>query len=137
MSERVASVLVCDDLWVSLNNKFSAHGIYVGDISIPTNPSSVNQLVFLFTLETDITDPFRSLVLQVLFPDAEPNQTTVPISPPPLLSADARRRRWTIKWPFLIQQPILRPGAISVKVIHEKGELTAFAPWIVVLPPKS
>jgi hypothetical protein len=138
MISRHASVFVCDELLVSLSGKFNILGNFTGDISIPADPTPVAQLVFLFIIEADANDPFRSLAMQVTLPGSAPVTQQVPvIAQVPVLPG---RPRWTMRWPLLINQPILRPGRVEAKVIHENGELIAGTPWIVMLaqqPPPS
>lgn len=129
MPERRASVFVCDDVWVSLNGKFNVLGMYTGDIAISGREAHSPQLVFVFQIECDFTDPYRSLIAQVTLPGEEPRQMTIPITPTP-----QGRKHWTIRWPFLVTLPTLRPGRIEAKVIHEKGELIAGDQWIVEIP---
>jgi hypothetical protein len=130
MIERRATVLVADELLVSLNGKFNLLGMYAADILIPANPTTAAQLVFLFLIETDVEDPFRSLTLEVSLPGSTPNRLEV--GPLPTVSVLPGRRQWNIRWPFLIPLPVLRPGHIEAKVVHEKGELIASAPWISI-----
>jgi hypothetical protein len=130
MFPRQATVLVCDELLISLTGKFTLLGNYTGDISIPTAPATVPQLVFYFIIESDINDVYRSLTLQVALPESFPIVQLVPIIPQMLTQPN--RSRWTMRWPFLVSQPILNPGRIEAKVIHEKGEIIAGTPWIVL-----
>jgi hypothetical protein len=129
MIPRHASVLICDELLFSLTGKFNLLGNYTGDIAIPSDPNTALQLVFYFIVETDVSDPFQLLTFQVTLPKSEPVVQVVPV--PPLLPPPPDRPRWTLRWPLLIPQPVLRPGKIEAKVIHEKGELIAGTPWIV------
>jgi hypothetical protein len=133
MSERRASVFVCDDVLISLNGKFNALGMYTGDIAIFGGEVPSAQLVFVFQIECDLADPYRSLIAQVTLPGEGPRQMPIPfVIPTP---APDGRGRWTIRWPFLVTRPTLRPGRIEAKVIHEKGELIAGYQWIVTTSP--
>jgi hypothetical protein len=129
MSERRASVFVCDELLISLNGKFNALGMYTGDIAIFGQEATSAQLIFVFQIECDLTDPFRSLIAQVTLPGEGPRQMPIPFMIPAPVQEGSER--WTIRWPFLIALPTLRPGRIETKVIHEKGELIAGYQWIV------
>jgi hypothetical protein len=138
MSDRFASVLVCDELLFALNGKWTISGIYTGDLAIPTENTVIPQMVFLFLIETDIDDPFQSLKLEVTFPGMAPAYLELPenalvlqgIVPP-------GRTKRVARVPFLITQPVLRSGKIVTKVIHEKGEISATGPWITVTPPST
>lgn len=124
---RQASVLVSDDLYVSLIGKFIINGLFTTDIVIPIDPTIAVQLVFLFQIETDIDDPFEKLQLQVTLPGQPP--TTADIQLAPFIPA-AGRTRWLLHWPLLVRQAVLRPGRIEAKVIHERGEILTTTPWI-------
>src|SRR5262245_55481142 len=125
---RQASLIVSDDFFVSLTGKFIVHGVYTTDIIIPVDPTPVHQLVFVFHVETDIDEPFERLRLQVTLPGQDrPTAVEVPnlkVLPTP------ERTRWLTRFPLLMPQPVLRPGRIDARVIHEKGEIIATAPWI-------
>jgi hypothetical protein len=54
---------LCDDLTYSLNGKMNAVGIYTGDIIIHASPVMLNH--FCFIIETESSDPFKSLILHV------------------------------------------------------------------------
>ncbi len=134
MSGRQASVFVCDELLISLTGKFNALGIYTGDIVIP-NEITAHQIVFVFQIEFDIDDPMSSAVLEVKFPGEEnPRQLAVPVGP---VTSVEGRSRWIIRWPFPVQMVHLRPGRISTKVIHDKGEIDTTGIWIISLAPQS
>jgi hypothetical protein len=130
MIPRHASVFICDELLFSLTGKFNLFGNYTGDITIPADPTPVTQLIFYFIVETDVTNPFQSLTLQVTLPDSIPIVQPIPVLPQ--VAIQQGRPRWTIRWPLLIPQPSLRPGRIEAKAIHESGELIAGTPWIVL-----
>jgi hypothetical protein len=134
MSGRQATVFACDDLLISLTGKFNALGIYTGDIVIP-NEITAHQIVFVFQIEFDIDDPMSSAVLEVKFPGEEnPRQLAVPVG---TVTPVEGRSRWIMRWPFAVQTVHLRPGCISTKVIHDKGEIDTTAFWIVSLAPQS
>jgi hypothetical protein len=135
MIPRQVTVLVCDELLISLTGKVTLLGNYTGDISIPTAPTTVPQLVFYFIIESDIDDVYRSLSLQVALPDSLPIVQPVPVIPQ--TTTQQNRSRWTMRWPLLIPQPSLNPGRIEAKVIHENGEIIAGAPWIVLASQQS
>lgn len=126
--ERQASVLVCDDFYVSLNGKFIAHGIYTTNILIP-EPLRVNQLVFLFQIETDVEDPFERLLVQATLPGQVTKAHPVPM--PPFVPAPGQTRQ-IFQFPLLVQYPTIQPGQIEAKIIHERGEIIAATPWVVL-----
>jgi hypothetical protein len=128
--ERKATFCICDEVLISLNGKFNALGMYISDIAIPVAPSTVSQLVFLFHIECSLADPFRSLTAEIILPGEEPRRMPVPFKLPQLIPR--HRTRFNIRWPFLIQLPVLRPGRIEAKVIHDKGEIIAGYQWIVM-----
>jgi hypothetical protein len=130
MIPRYASVLICDEILFSLTGKTNLLGAYVTDIAIPANPTLVNQLIFYFTIETDIQDLFTSLTLHVTLPGSAPVIQSIPVIQ--IGPAEPSRQRWTMRWPLMLPQVLLRPGRIEAKVIHEKGELIAGTPWIVL-----
>jgi hypothetical protein len=136
MADRQATVVIADDLLWSLNGKFTMLGIYTGDISIPADPSGAPQLVFLFIFETDVSDPFQSVTLHLELPGRSPVLVPLPV-PFPQVSQDPARTRWTVRWPCLVPNVVLHPGKITAKVIHERGELIAATPWVVLMPPSS
>jgi hypothetical protein len=132
MTMRV-TVIVADDLLVSLTGKLSILGTYTGDIVVASDPMSVAQIVFLFNIEGHKNDLPRSLTLEVTLPGEQPRR--LPIQAP---GPDAQflpgRTHWTIKMPFLFAPAILRQGKITTKVLHEGGEIEATGTWIVTPP---
>lgn len=130
MIPRQANVIICDELLFSITGKTNIIGIYTTDISIPVDPTQVPQLIFFFVIETDVGDLFKSLSLHVTLPGSAPIIQPLPMIPQ--IAAAPGRARWTLRWPLLLPQPMLRPGRIEAKVIHESGELIAGTPWIVM-----
>ena len=55
-------------------------------------------------------------------------------SPQKIASSSALPDGWCLKYPLLFTTPILRPGPVEAKVIHEKGEISTAAPFIVLRP---
>jgi hypothetical protein len=131
MSERRASVFVCDELFFTLVGKVTISGMYTtNDIAIPGDELRAAQMVFVFLIETPVEDPLMSITLKVTFPGSDPV-----IVPPQNMGffTDPRRKVMVSKQPFLIQQPLLRPGRIETAVIHDKGEINAGDIWITSL----
>jgi hypothetical protein len=132
MPERHGIVLVSDDLLISFSGKITVIGVYTGDIIIFSDPSTTLQLMFLFIIECPLTDPFRSITLEVSLPgDTEPRRMLVPVMPPPV-SPPPGRTRWTLRLPFALTNINLRAGQIRTKVLHEKGEIDLGGPWVVL-----
>jgi hypothetical protein len=134
MITRHATVLVADELYYNLTGKAVLQGIYHGDISIWSDPNIIGQLIFFFMAETDVSEPFRSLTVEVTLPGNNPVRGTVPIQWPNPVTTDPHRPRLNIRWPLLIPTPTLRPGRIDAKLIHESGEIIVGAPWIMLNP---
>jgi hypothetical protein len=132
MTDRKASVFLCDEVLYNLTGKVMIQGLYTtGDIAIPTNELKTNQLVFVFSIETPIEKPLTSVSLRVTFPESVPNFFTMPVAPHnPLLLTDPRRKTISFTQAFLIQQPILKPGEIKTAVIHDEGEIDSGSIWI-------
>lgn len=131
---RQAALLVADEIYYNLYGKAILQGIYHSDLVIPINPSTAPQLLFYFMMETDVADPFRSLAVEITLPGNPPvrNQVLVTFPIPP--AAVQERTRLFYRHPLLIQAPILRPGHIEAKVIHEGGEISVGSPWITPVP---
>jgi hypothetical protein len=132
---RQASLLVCDDLLVSMNGKFTALGVYSNDIVVPAEGASLFQLVFLFIIETASDDLFTSLKIEIVLPDQEPVRAEVPVASP-AIPIPRERKAWLIRWPLLLSQPFVKPGRISAKIIHERGEIPVSAPWVTAAAPR-
>jgi hypothetical protein len=133
---RQTSVIVADDMTVSLLGKINLSGVYTADIVIPADPLFIPQLVFLFSMESEIADPFKKLHLQVILPGQQTRHLDVQMAPATQMSTG--RKYWLIRQPFLIQNVILRPGQIEAKVMHDEGEIEVGSlPWVSLLPPSS
>ena len=131
---RQAMLLVADEIFFNLTGKAILNGIYTGNLLIGPATGFVPQLVFFFMVETDLSDPFRSLQAEVTFPESAPITSTVPVTwPIPLSPVD--RTKFSVRWPMLLQNLTLRPGKINAKLIHESGEIIVSAPWIVSNAP--
>ena len=132
MTGRQASVLVSDDILISLQGKFTVIGVYTADISIPEDGTTAPQLAFLFVVECGVDDRIESLTLEVKLPGNAPEQQVIPIVKSSVLPG---RTKLLYKLPFLIIQPVLHPGRIEAKIIHEKGEIPVAGPWISLVQP--
>jgi hypothetical protein len=133
MTERKASAFVCDEALFSLSGKITISGMYTQDILIAGNEQQISQLVFFFTIETPISQPFDFIKLRATLPASEPVEVAPAITMPQTLSADPRRRQIIFRLPMLIPMPVLRPGRMVASVIHEGGEMEAGGFWIVSL----
>jgi hypothetical protein len=128
---RQASVLVADDMTYSLNGKMNLTGIYSGDIIIPNPRSYIQQLVFLFTIDTDVDDLFERIEVSIKLPSGDKRVLEIPLRT--LIPTLSDKIRWNTKTPLLFQNTILSPGPIEAKIIHEKGEMLLSAP-VIALP---
>lgn len=138
--ERQATVLIADEIYFNLYGKAILQGIYNNDLTIPKDQTTVLQLVFYFAVETDTADPFHSLFVEATLPGAEPVRNLVFIPPPQLIADQARthpeRVRHYVRHALLVPTPMLRPGRIEAKAIHEKGEIPVITQWIVLASPE-
>jgi hypothetical protein len=132
---RQASLLVADEIFFNLHGKAILHGIYNTDLIINADQMTIAQLIFYFSIETELSEPFLSLSAEVTLPGTDPVQQMVLVPPPQFVTAQARanpeRSRWYTRYPLLISGPVLRPGRIGARVIHESGDIIVNAPWIV------
>src|SRR5437588_7865501 len=129
MTERHATFFICDDLLVALNGKFTVAGMYTGDVIIPADETKLSQLVIFVEAETPIEKPFRSLNVLVQFPGEEAKVLNASALLPVPMQVSGRTAI-KVRVPFLIPQPVLRPGPIEVKIVHEDGVLFAGKQWI-------
>src|SRR5579872_480683 len=127
MTERSASVLVCDNILFDVTGKAYLHGLYPGDITMPGDELLVNQLVFYFTIQAPKTTkmtPFEIVTLRVTPPGATMSELSIPVAN--LVHAPNPNRPFMIlRAPLLIQQLVLRPGKIETKVIVDGEEIDA------------
>lgn len=130
-----ATLLVADDMHVDLTGKFYIFGVYPTDIQIPNEAATAARLVFIFSIEGSNQKPFRSLTVEVTLPGSPPQQAQIPL--PPNQQLLPGRSKMTVKFPLMVQVPVLRAGRIKAKVIHDDGEIAVSAPWIVVAAPPS
>jgi hypothetical protein len=83
---RQAILLVADEIFYNLHGKAILHGIYHSDLTMHEPSVVVPQLIFFFIGESDITDPFRSVTVEVTLPGNEPVRQQVPVMWPPQMS---------------------------------------------------
>ena len=86
MAQRQAAVLIADELFYNLQGKAILQGIYHSDLIIPTDPTLAPQLLFFFIIETDVSEPFHSLNVQVTLPGNPPVSNVVFVPPPQLIT---------------------------------------------------
>jgi hypothetical protein len=130
MSNRQATVLVADDWVTALSGKVTISGVYGTDMSIPVDPFMASQLVFAFVIETSPEDPYQSIEIRVTLPGGDTRSLHLPVGK--FISGEADKKRWCLKYPLLFRNPVLRPGPIEAKVIHEKGEIITAAPFVIL-----
>jgi hypothetical protein len=131
---RQASVIICEDVTYTLSGKMNIQGMFTTDIGIPFEPYLGNQLVFVFLIEASPDDPYQTLELSVELPGGQ-QRLRHPINVPALRPAAGDTLRWSLKQPLLFPSVVLHPGPIIAKVIHDKGEITTAAPFIVLNRP--
>src|ERR1700683_2721768 len=111
---RQAMVLIADEILFNLYGKVFLHGVYNNDLIIPRDPSGSPQLIFYFAIETDISEPFQSLHVEVTLPGAQLVRNVVFIPSPQLIAAQAKanpaRLRFNVRHPLIIPNPVLQPG---------------------------
>lgn len=132
---RQASLIAADEIYFNLYGKSILQGVYHGDLTIPALSHPLPQLIFYFMAETSLDDPFHSLIAEVTLPGNQPVRNMVALIPPEVLKAvDRQRARAYYRHPLLVPAPILHPGQIEAKLIHESGEIIVGAPWIILNP---
>ncbi|HVB90206.1 MAG TPA: hypothetical protein VND97_08410 [Beijerinckiaceae bacterium] len=127
---RQAMLLVADEIYYNLHGKAILQGIYHAELTIRSESLLAPQLIFFFLVETDNDDPFMFLRLHVALPGESPVLMQIPTTPVHISPGVKEISKQFIRWPLLVQAPILRPGRIEAKVIHDKGEIVVGAPWI-------
>jgi hypothetical protein len=131
---RQAFVTICDDVRVETSGKLILIGVYPNHhLAIPTEPFGATQLVFNFYAESDITEPFTSVTLEVTLPKQPAQRFDMPMgipSPP-----QPGWTRWFVRHPMVLRPAVLYFGRITTKVIHDKGETEATGGWVVPSTP--
>lgn len=92
-----------------------------------------SQLVFAFVIEAPPEDPYQSIQISVTLPGGDTRSLDLPVSK--FVAGEADKKRWCLKYPLLFLNPVLRPGQIEAKVIHEKGEIITVAPFVILKHP--
>jgi|SRR5208282_4581275 len=131
---RQAFVTVCDDVRIEINGKLIMIGVYPNHIIVPAEPFVASQLVFNFYAESDINDPFTSVTLEVTLPKQPPQRMEVPLGVP-AQPISPGWTRWYVRYPLTLRPAVLHFGKIVARVIHDKGELEAGAPWVLSVAP--
>lgn len=129
---RRASLLVADEILYSLGGKVYLQGMYLNDISINADQVVAPQLVFMFIFETEIENSFTSITLEITLPGSEAVKAPITIAQPVIPHQD--RTHIMYRLPLLLSAPILRPGRIEARIIHDRGEILANAIWITKAP---
>jgi hypothetical protein len=127
MTDRMATFFICDDVLVSMTGKLTILGMYGNELIIPSEQFTLNQLVIMFQMEARINNPFKKIALKVSLPGEDRPRIIevpqpLPTTPPFGYIANEKVK---LKWPVLLSNIVLRPGAIELKVIHEEGEIDA------------
>ena len=130
-----ASLLVCDDSRLEITGKGILIGIYVTDMIITAPKLQIAQLQFFLMFDFDVHETPKTLTFEVTLPNQPP--TVWPLTMPDKLSVPEGRDRAYIRQPFQIIAPILEPGRIEARVIHDKGDVRIRGPWIVLAPQQS
>jgi hypothetical protein len=129
MTERRASVLVCDDVLFGLTGKAYLNGVYPSDITIHGDSFTIPQLVFYFSAETPKSRPFKKITLRVVPFGTRPTEFELPIETVPQIN-NPDRPKMIVRAPMLLQQVMARPGKIEAKVITESEELDTGGIWV-------
>src|SRR5271154_3702764 len=87
---RQATVIIADEIYYNLHGKAILQGMYNSDLVIPADPSTAPQLLFFFIIETDISDPFQSLSVEVTLPEAAPIPNFVMVPPTQWVETQAK-----------------------------------------------
>lgn len=132
MSERRATVIVCDEILYSVTGKVFLQGVYQSDIAIPGSELAIGQLLFYFIVETPRERPFQKVALKIILPQMPPTTIETQLT---FLPVPPDRKTMVLRAPFLLQQPILRPGKVETLVVTEGEELDAGGIWINSLQP--
>jgi hypothetical protein len=128
MGERIATVIIADDMTTSFNGKLNLRGIYTQDIAIPMTPLRAPQLIFVFHIEFDVDDLVKKFDIEVEFPGSTHHRSEI-IVPSPTPSTGRTRHVLSFTIPFVNIE--LNLGKIHAKVIHDKGTIDVSVPWIV------
>jgi hypothetical protein len=135
MTDRTASVIVCDEALFSVTGKAYLNGVYPSDITISGDALQIHQLVFYFAAETPKDKPFKKLTLKATFPGSGSTQFEINVDAVQQVHNPARPKM-VVRAPLLVQQILLKPGKIETKVIDETGaELDAGGIWVTTTVP--
>ena len=126
---REASVIVCDDVRTEMTGKLIVIGVYTTDIAIFSDEQMSPQLQFLFYAECDHSDPFKSIKFEVQLPGEKPAFVETANLPPPPPITSGRSRSY-IRQLLTVAPATLRPGKITARVVHDRGEIPVSAGWI-------
>jgi hypothetical protein len=125
-----ANAFACDDILMSVSGKINIIGLYGGDILIPAPGALLNQLVFFFTIEWAKEDPIEKITLKITLPNTEARQMEAIFQLPAHLKNDPKKKRVTLRHPFVMQNVLLYPGRIECLVATDKGEVETAPLWI-------
>lgn len=128
MSDAKAMMFVCDDMSFSITGKINISGMFTSDVIIPSSPTLVPQMVFLFAIELPIENGYTPVALEILLPnEPEPRRLSLPSQN--ILFVPERNRR-SIKFPYLIQNAMLHCGKIEGSVVCDERTISAGRMWV-------
>jgi hypothetical protein len=113
-----------------MNGKTTLVGIYTGDITVAVDGQTVNQMVFYFIVQGDLSDVPKTMALEVKLPGLGPTTREIPMDRNALV-ATAERTKWFVKVPVPIFGAPLRSGKIEAKVVFDNEEIHLAPQWIL------
>jgi hypothetical protein len=126
-----ATMLVCDDTRLEITGKGILIGLYVTDMAIPVPSFQTAQLQFFLIFECTLDERPKSLTFEVTLPNQKPVTWFIPIVQD--IKFPEGRDRLVLRQPFQLLNPVLEPGRINARIIHEGGEIELRGPWIVLV----
>lgn len=126
-SDRILTVVYCDDIRHEMGNKMSFMGCYQGELFVPAVPMALSKLCLFITVLTPKGRPFKSLTLRVM-QDETTELARMEIPPEGLANlADVQDDTATRKAintamafsPFVIEKPTV----LRVLADTEEGEI--------------
>ena len=136
MSACNAMLLVCDEANMSLTSgKHNLIGIYTGEIGIPKEPQILNQIVFYFVIDCDLTKLPPVMIVEITIPGDTPKQLPIPMLPTPPMPIPPNRTRGVLQIPFAMRSLNVRAGRIEGRVIYGSEVVPVLGPMLTVSPP--
>ena len=128
-----ATMLACDEIRFEATGKLFIIGMHPGNIAIIEDGAPVGQLIFLFSVDCELDVIPKEVVFEVALPGAEPQRTTVSVTPP---EVGEGHTRWFMRHAMGVQNQPLRAGKIAAKVTADGNDPVVSAPWIKLLSPQ-